>query len=708
MKKQLMAALMASSGLMAAAGMSPAFAAAPVPIDNDDIGGVVTSSKGPEAGVWVVAETKDVGTQYIKIAITDDQGRYVIPDLPKAKYKVWVRGYGLSDSKAVDSETGKQINITATLAPSPQAAAQIYPAQYWYALIEPPKASEFPGTGPSGNGISPGMGTQQNWLHHMQENCMFCHQLGTKATRELPDVGNPIEAWDQRLQKARAAGDVTIHNEGAALATTMNNNMTRFGRQRGLKVYADWTDKIAKGAVPEAPPRPAGIERNVVVTVRDYAEGRFTHDMVASDRRNPNVNAGGPMYGLGMLKGYMEILDSKTNKNTAVPIPGIDPPVPHDETARIHHNEMDEKGRVWMAGVYKQGKMPDFCTSESNKYAKYFPAPGKLGTPLPVYDPADKKVHMLHLCGGGNHASFGFDKDSTVYLSSETKTVSWVKSKVWAETRSVEKSHGWCPMVIDTNADGKIEPDRTKWNEDITKPMDPKKDTQFTGFLYGINVGKDDVVYAANYVPYVPSRIVRFEQGANAPETCKTEVYEPPMKDGKYLAYGVRGIEVDADGVAWAAFSSGHVGKFDRSKCKVTNGPTATGQQCPEGWTIYRLPGPTFVGTDVTPNFVYGGNTDFANAMGLGENTLFFPGTNSDSIITFDRKTEKFMEFRVPYPIGFYTRDMHFRVDDPKTGWKGRAIHATYSLPTHWHMEEGEGAFSKIASFQIRPDPLAH
>ena len=535
MKKQLVTALLASSGLMAVAGVSSAFAAgAPVAIDNDDIGGVVTSSKGPEAGVWVVAETKDVGTQYIKIAITDDQGRYVVPDLPKGKYKVWVRGYGLTDSKPVDSVPGKQVNLAAVVAATPQAAAEIYPAQYWYALIEPPKAAEFPGTGPSGNGISPGMATQQNWLHHMQENCMFCHQLGTRATRQMPDIGNSIEAWDQRLKKARANGDPTIHNEGAALATTMDNNMTRFGRQRGLKVYADWSDKIAKGAVPAAPPRPSGIERNVVVTVRDYAEGRFTHDMVASDRRDPNVNAGGPMYGLGMLAGYMEILDSKTNKNTSVPIPGIDPPVPHDETSKVHHNEMDEKGRVWMAGVYKQGKMPDFCTNPNNKFAKYFPAVGKLGTPLPMYDPATKKVNMLHLCGGGNHASFGFDKDSTVYLSSETKTVSWVKSKILDETGSVEKAHGWCPMVVDTNGDGKIDADRAKWNEDITKPMDPKKDTQFTGFLYGINVGKNDVVYAANYVPYVPSRIIRFEPGANAPETCKTEVYEPPMKDGKY------------------------------------------------------------------------------------------------------------------------------------------------------------------------------
>src|SRR5947207_11992088 len=91
---------------------------ATVAIDPDDIGGVVTSSKGPEAGVWVIAETTDLGTKMSRTVVTDDQGRYVIPDLPKGKYKVWVRGYGLVDSPKVDSEPGKQLNLTATIAPN--------------------------------------------------------------------------------------------------------------------------------------------------------------------------------------------------------------------------------------------------------------------------------------------------------------------------------------------------------------------------------------------------------------------------------------------------------------------------------------------------------------------------------------------------------------------------------------------------------------
>src|SRR5262249_58183746 len=96
----------------------PAQQAALVEIDGDDIGGVVTSGFGPEGGVWVIAETTELGTRFAKMVVTDEVGRYVVPDLPKAKYRVWVRGYGLVDSPKVDAEPGKLLNFTAVIAPS--------------------------------------------------------------------------------------------------------------------------------------------------------------------------------------------------------------------------------------------------------------------------------------------------------------------------------------------------------------------------------------------------------------------------------------------------------------------------------------------------------------------------------------------------------------------------------------------------------------
>src|SRR5438445_13705914 len=117
-----------------------------------DIGGVVTGPSGPEAGVWVVAETSDLPTKFAKLVVTDDRGRFLIPDLPKANYSVWVRGYGLVDSPKVQSMPGKTVSLKPTVAPDKRTAAEHYPANYWYAMLKLPAKSEFPGTGPSGNG----------------------------------------------------------------------------------------------------------------------------------------------------------------------------------------------------------------------------------------------------------------------------------------------------------------------------------------------------------------------------------------------------------------------------------------------------------------------------------------------------------------------------------------------------------------------------
>src|SRR5262245_44116624 len=109
---------------------------AAVAIDTDDIGGVVTSAKGPEAGVWVIAETTDLPTKFARMVVTDDQGRYVVPDLPQANYQVFVRGYGLVDSARVAGKPGQRLDLKGVVAPDGRAAAQVYPANYWLRLLE--------------------------------------------------------------------------------------------------------------------------------------------------------------------------------------------------------------------------------------------------------------------------------------------------------------------------------------------------------------------------------------------------------------------------------------------------------------------------------------------------------------------------------------------------------------------------------------------
>src|SRR2546430_13302836 len=143
----LSAAVLAFAALMMAApDPLPAQQAGQVAIDHDDIGGVVRSPKGPEAGVWVIAETTELPTKYAKMVVTDDQGRYVIPDLPTANYSVWVRGYGLADSPKVRARPGQRLGLAAGPAPNQRAAAQYYPAIYWDTLLKIPPAKDFGGT----------------------------------------------------------------------------------------------------------------------------------------------------------------------------------------------------------------------------------------------------------------------------------------------------------------------------------------------------------------------------------------------------------------------------------------------------------------------------------------------------------------------------------------------------------------------------------
>jgi hypothetical protein len=214
-----------------------------------------------------------------KTVVTDDQGRYLIPDLPKANYVVWARGYGLVDSAKTTSEPGKTVNITAVPAPNEAAAAELYPAIYWFSMLKIPGKEMFPGTGTNGNGMPTGMRSQLQWTDQVKTNgCYACHQLGNRATRVIPkELGtfkNSVEAWERRVQSGQAMVQMA-----AAL-----------GRQQpkiAIENLANWTDRIAGGELPFAKPeRPQGVERNVVITQWDWGDAKsYMHDQVSTDRQ---------------------------------------------------------------------------------------------------------------------------------------------------------------------------------------------------------------------------------------------------------------------------------------------------------------------------------------------------------------------------------------------------------------------------------------
>ena len=702
--------------------------------ENDGfISGAVQSQNGPEAGVWVIAETKDTPTNFVKIVVTDDQGRFVLPELPEAIFQVWVRGYGLVDSEPVSLRSGaSDVSLKAFVAEDPLLAAQVYPANYWYSLLEVPGHEEFPGTGPDGNGISEGMRSQAQWIDMTKQGCQLCHQLGNKLTRSLDhlshlDFETSLEAWQYRT---------AMGIRGPFMAAFAG----RYG-PRGMEMYADWTDRIAAGELPPTPPRPSGIERNIVITQWDWGnESSYIHDEITTDKRDPTINAGGLVYGVDGGHGSLLELDTETHEwreividvfdnpdNPAVtrfaqqfPVPSVfygDEPL-WQRPADPHNPMFDELGRVWMTTKVRGDIVPEWCQEGSdNKFAQYYPT-RRSTRQASYYDPATEDFGLIDTCFGTHHLQFGFTDDRMLYFSGGGDVIGWINTRIWDETHDEKLSQGWCPMVVDTNGDGVIS---KPWNQpvgalrsqneggggELLVDFDPNLDTRMSPGSYGIIVDPvSNVAWGAG--TEFPGRIYRMDIGDNPPETCITEVYELPVIDGQINAFGPRGLDVDKTGIVWTALSgSSHLASFDRSKCEVLNGPTVVdSQHCPEGWTFYESPGPRLKGTTVKADFHYYNWVDNYNALGLGENVPIATGSGSDSLKVLDPGTGDWVVMRVPYPLGFYSRGLDGRIDDINGGWKGRAVWANYGTNFNWHTEGGKGTTSKMVKFQIRPDPL--
>lgn len=709
-------------------------------IDADDIAGVVSSRDGPEAGVWVIAESKDMGTRFAKIVVTDDQGRYVIPDLPKAKYRLWVRGYGLVDSQKIAAEPGQSVNLSAVVAPNLAVAAQYYPPVYWLSLLKVPGREKFPGTGASGNGVPENFKTQEQWLDLVKTNgCGPCHQLGNVATRTIPaplgHFDSSVDAWRRRLQSGQAG-------------TAMINGISRLDSAEGgqLALFADWTDRIAAGELPhETPARPWGVERNIVVTVRDFGSPKhYLHDIALTDKRKPTVNPYGLIYGATELgSDDVPVLDPVNNTKSLLAAQVRDADTPSSLLANpviepspyfgkealwnskfnAHTPTMDAEGRIYFAAQTRAPKnTPDYCTKNSPiRSAQLYPLPAKpegfVGNArqVSVYDPKTKKWSFIDTCFGSHHLNFAEDANNTLFLNNvgqgELAILGWVNTKKLWQTGDAAQAQGWTALIVDTNGDRK----RSEGYNELGKSADPTKDTRVPYGLYSVSVSPlDGSIWGSNLTH--PGYAVRISLGANPPETALTEIYKVPLP-----GYGIRGADLDRNGVFWAALGSGHLASFDRRKCRAPlNGAGAErGEKCPEGWSLYPLPGPGFAGAPGAAETPYYAWVDQHDILGLGANTPFATGNQSDSLHALVQG--QIVELRVPYPMGFYAKGIDGRVDDSAAGWKGRGLWATSGNRTPYHIEAidapAPGAPGKsietyssplVVNFQLRPSPLAH
>ncbi len=703
----------AAVGIAALSATVPAGAQpAVVVIDKDDIGGVVRGPKGPEAGVWVIAETTDLPTKFARIVVTDEQGRYLIPDLPTANYGVWVRGYGLVDSPKLRAKPGQHLDLAAVPAPNAAAAAHYYPAIYWYSMMKIPPASEFGGK----NKNIPEKLTQTDWLKQMKNiGCIGCHQLGQESTRTIPAQFGAFEsgrdAWMRRIQSGQSGEQMTVQLAG------------NFGGAPFAQL-GDWTDRIAKGELPKArPPRPQGVERNIVVTSWEWSTDKhYLHDLIASDRRNPTVNAWGSLYGSPEYStDNMPILDPKTNTVTTFRMPVQDPNTPESlgpghaasikalqpsaywgeekvwDTKANNHNAMfDKKGRVWLAATVRGMDNPAFCKKGSeHPSAKAFPL-DRSPRQVAMLDPKTMKYTFADTCFGTHHPQFGYDADDTLWLSGTGPVAGWINTRMFEETGDAARSQGWSPFVLDTNGNGKRD-DYVEPNQ----PIDAAKDKRIvpgSGPYAVMPHPTDGSVWYTTGVFGGPPAFLRFD-----PKTGLSEIYNVPAP-----AFGIRGGDIDKNGVAWASLSSGHLGSFDRRKCKgPLNGPKATGEHCPEGWSFYRYPGPGFDGLgENSAESSYYTWVDQHNTLGLGENVPMSTANLNDGFVAL--KDGKMITIRIPYPMGFYAKGLDGRIDDPNAGWKGRGLWSTNGDRAPWLMEGGKGSKPRAVHIQIRPDPLAH
>jgi hypothetical protein len=661
-----------------------------------EIAGTVTSAHGVEAGVWVIAETHDFQTRFAKIVVTDQAGRYLIPELPDAKYRVWVRGYGLVDSPGAEATPGHHLDIAAKIADDAATAAMTYPAAYWYAMMKIPgetQVAKIPG----------GRNGYLMWMKNM--GCVGCHQLGNLATRTIPkSLGtfkSSQEAWLRRLQSGQAGLQMINIVQGAL---------------SGIPVHylADWTDRIAAGELPAAAPRrPAGIERNIVATVRDWSDGKaYLHDLSGTDRRNPTVNGYGLLYGAPELStDNFPVLDPLHNVASTFKASVRDPDTPttHDDPvvapspywgeeriwdsrANAHNPMLDQFGRVWYTARIRTANNPPYCKNGSNlPFAKDFPIDSS-ERQVAVYEPKSGKYTFVDTCFSTHHLQFAEDANNTLWTSGGHEVVGWLDTNKFNVTGDASASQGWAPFVLDLNGNGKLDP----WTEP-GQPLDATRDQRLAVSFYAVMPNPADGSVWGTVAFRYPGALVRFD-----PRTRLSEIYNVPAP-----GFGARGADIDRNGVVWVSLASGHLGEFDRRKCKAAlNGPNATGDHCPEGWSFHRLPGPGFVNVpQMSVESSYYTWVDQHDTLGLGSNVPIATGNLFDGVHAL--VNGKFVTLRIPYPLGFYAKGLEGRIDDAATGWKGRGIWITSGDRTPWHKEGGKGTKPLVVHFQVRPSPLA-
>jgi streptogramin lyase len=650
---------------------------ASVDVDSTSIGGVVLNGGRPEAGVWVVAETTGLPTHFSRIVVTDDDGQFLIPDLPASvSYDVWVRGYGLRDSQPIKTGLGERLTLQVENARTPQEASRIYPANYWLSLYQPPPSNALPLTDSEGAAAPvshagerdeeageaarryPG---REHWVGQMKLGCMLCHQMGQEMTRLFDRPEHWDAVWERAGMKPTAEG---------------------LGKRILGESLAEWGTRIAAGEVPPAPPRPAGIERNMVIT--QWAWGRddsYIHDNISTDKRNPTLYASGRVWGIDIGQSFLWALDPKTHTITAHEVPRRDGPGRDPErlgriqgSTSSHNPMLDDKGNVWLTtavrGFQNTPKWAGDVTVDVAGGTTALDDRGlRSSRQLGYFDTNAKKFVLIDTAFATHHLQF--DKEGRLWTSGDNTRLGMFDPAKFDPARPEETEVGA----------------QTAWAQ-----VDPATGKSAMGGGYGIIISPvDGTVWRANYpgifgqapLPDLTGNYIdKFD-----PKTKAYKRYPIPLP-----GYGPRGIDATTDGRLWFGTGSGHLGRFDPKT---------------EQFKYWETPGPKMKGTGKeigSADFHYYIWVDQFNTLGLGKDMVIVNGTNSDSLLVFNPATERFTIIRIPYPRGMFTRGLDGRIDDPNAGWKGRGLWVSNNTDGLLHTEKKRGFISHV---QFRESPLA-
>ena len=487
------------------------------------------------------------------------------------------------------------------MAPNAAAAAQYYPAIYWYSMLKIPDESEFSGTGTDGNEHAGDMKSQARMARQHQDHRLHrLSPLGTHGTRTIPDELGHFETRQKPGSGASSPGRPmtnmvnAINRARPAARIAVFRRLDRPDRQGRTAVCASPSGRRASSAT-SCSPCGTGAGPRPTCTTRSRPTGAIPRSTpTASSTARPRTSTD-----------YCRCSIRRTTPSSEIKHPVRDPKTPSSKTAPMapspywgaepiwdsqtstHNPMMDEKGRVWFTARVRPPANPDFCKQGSTiRRRKLFPLQ-EASRHLSMYDPTTDKFTLISTCFPTHHLIFAEDANNTLWTSAGGRkpVVGWLNRKMFDETGDEQKSQGWTPFILDTNGNGKRD-DYVEPNQ----PVDPTKDKRVVAGLYSVSVEPDrrhDLGHLARLSRATSCASI---PGPIRPHTALTEIYEPPLP-----GYGPRGGDIDRNGVVLGVAGERPPGELrPQASARSLNGPTATGKHCPEGWTLYPFPGPQF------------------------------------------------------------------------------------------------------------------